>query len=148
MKLTDFDVYKQLLLSQSGLDLSQEKTYILESRLKPVAKKWGYPALGSMTMALNGVPEPGLIDDIVEAMTNNDTSFFRDGQPFESFKKDVLPYMQKSRAKAKTLRVWSAGCSSGQEPYSLAIILKEMQESAPAWKPQILATDISDEILE
>ena len=148
MKLTDFDVYRHLLLSQSGLDLSQEKTYLLESRLKPVAKKWGYPTLDMMTMALNGVPEPGLIADIVEAMTTNETSFFRDGKPFVNFENHVLPYLAQSRAKAKHLRIWCAACSSGQEPYSLAIKLKEMEDQLPNWKVQILATDISEDVLQ
>lgn len=148
MKLTDFDVYRQLLLDQSGLDLTQDKTYLLESRLKPVAKKWGYPTLEMMTMALNGVPEPGLINDIVEAMTTNETSFFRDGKPFESFEKHILPYLAQTRAKAKNLRIWCAASSSGQEPYSLAIALKELQPQLPNWKIQILATDISEEILQ
>ncbi len=150
MKLTEFDIYRQLLLDKSGLDITQDKTYLLESRLKPVAKKWGYPALDMMTMALNGVPEPELISDIVEAMMTNDTSFFRDGEPFDNFEQLVLPHMAEARTKAKALRIWSAACSSGQEPYSLAITIKEAQEKniLPNWKVQILATDISDDILQ
>lgn len=150
MKLTEFDIYRQILLDKSGLDITQDKTYLLESRLKPVAKKWGYPALDMMTMALNGVPDPELISDIVEAMTTSETSFFRDGKPFQNFEQFILPYMAKTRTKAKNLRIWCAACSSGQEPYSLAITVKEAQENniLPNWKVQILATDISDDILQ
>ncbi len=148
MKLTDFDVYRQLLLDQSGMEIIPDQTYLLESRLKPVAKKWGYPALSMMTMALNGVPEPGLVDDIVEAMINRDTAFFRDEKPFQSFKNDILPIFIKARKRKKTIRVWCAGCSSGQEPYSLAIMFKELQQEYPNWKFQILASDLSEDLLQ
>lgn len=81
MKITDFDIYKDLLKEKSGLVLSQDKSYLVESRLNPVAKKWGYDSLEAMTMTLQGVPDKELVRDIVEAMTTNETSFFRDSRP-------------------------------------------------------------------
>ena len=148
MKITDFDMYRDLLLEKSGLILTQDKASLVESRLKPVSKKWGYDTLDAMTMTLQGVPDPALIQDIVEAMTTHDTSFFRDREVFESFKTNVLNYMKTARKKPKKLRIWCAACASGQEPYSLAMLLKERADQFPGWKFEILATDISGQVLE
>lgn len=148
MKITDFDLYKDLLKDKSGLVLSQDKSYLLESRLNPIAKQWGYDTLDAMTMALHGVPDPALIKDIVEAMTTNETSFFRDSRPFELFQDTVLTYMRSKRTHLQTIRIWCAACSSGQEPYTLAIVLKELEKQYPGWKFEILATDLSSDILE
>lgn len=147
MKITDFDMYQDLLQEKSGLILTQDKASLLESRLRPISKKWGYDTLDAMTMAMYGVPDPALIQDIVEAMTMNDTSFFRDREVFHAFKEDVLHYMKQAR-KAKKLIIWCAACSSGQEPYSLAMLLKERAADFPSWKFEILATDISGQVLE
>lgn len=147
MKITDFDMYRDLLHEKSGLVLTQDKSYLLESRLKPISKQWGYDTLDAMTMALQGVPDPALIKDIVEAMTTNETSFFRDTRPFDIFKQTVLSFMKDNR-KTKKIRIWCAAASSGQEPYTLAIILKEMATEFPGWTFEIIATDISTEILD
>lgn len=148
MRINDFDVYAALLKEKSGLTLTPDKSYLLEARLSPVAKQWGYNSLEAMTMALNGVPDPGLVKDVVEAMTTNETSFFRDTRPFDTFKATVLPFMEKARTGRKTLRIWCAACSSGQEPYSLAMILEEMKKAMPGWSYEIIATDIDHKILE
>lgn len=148
MKLTDFDIYRTLLKDQSGLIITEDKVYLLESRLGPVAKKWGYNSLETMTIALQGVPDRQLIIDIVEAMTTNETSFFRDSRPFDMFKDHLLKYMKDARNTEKRLRIWCAAASSGQEPYSLAMILKEAAAEFPGWNFDILATDISNEILD
>lgn len=147
MRIIDFDLYRDLLKERSGLVLIQDKSYLLDSRLTPVAKKWGYPSLEAMTNALRGVPDKDLITDIVEAMTTNETSFFRDNKPFETFKSHVLTYMKEKRANQRSLRIWCAAASSGQEPYSLAMILKEASAQFPGWRFSIHATDISDDIL-
>ena len=148
MKLTDFDIYRNLLKDRSGLVITEDKVYLLESRLGPVAKKWGYNSLETMTIALQGVPDKDLIVDIVEAMTTNETSFFRDSRPFDMFKDHLLKYMKDARNTQKRLRIWCAAASSGQEPYSLAMILKEAAAEYPGWSFDILATDISNEILD
>ena len=86
--------------------------------------------------------------DIVEAMTTNETSFFRDQRPFDTFKNTVLPYLLKTRGSRRTLRIWSAACSSGQEAYSLAMLLKEQESRIAGWRIEIIGTDISNEILD
>jgi chemotaxis protein methyltransferase CheR len=148
MKITDFDLYKDLLKERSGLVLTQDKSYLLESRLNPIAKKWGFESLDAMTMALQGVPDPALIIDIIEAMTTNETSFFRDSRPFETFKDTVLAYMKNARGSRKKVRIWCAAASSGQEPYTLAMLLKEAAPEFPGWSFEIYASDISNDILD
>lgn len=148
MRRSDFDLYRDILKAKSGLTLTPDKSYLLTSRLTPVAKKWGYPTLDAMTLAMRGVPDPNLVKDAVESMMAVDTSFFRDGRPFTLFGNVLLPYLLKSRAAKKTLRVWCAGSSSGQEPYSLAMLMKEKAVPPLGWTAQILATDISTDILD
>lgn len=148
MRLNDFDIYKDLLREKSGINLSQDKTYLLDSRLTLVAKKWNFSSLDTMTMALAGVPEPGLVKDVVEAMTNPETEFFRDGVPFDAFRDIALPDLLKQNKKTKKFRIWSAGCSTGQEAYSLAMILKEAESLLHGWKADMMATDISATALE
>lgn len=127
--------------------LTPDKCYLLESRLTPVAKKWGYESLETLTIALQGVPDKAMVKDIVEAMTTNETSFFRDQGPFDRLKETVLPYMLKTRMPTRRLRLWCAAASSGQEPYSIAMILKEMETQFMGWRTEITGTDLSDEIL-
>lgn len=148
MNIADFDIYKDLLKDKSGLVLSQDKAYLIESRLNPVAKKWGYDGIPAMTQVMRGVPSPDLINDIVEAMTTNETSFYRDNTPFDIFKNTVIPYYKNKVGHPPKLRIWCAAASSGQEPYSLAMLLKEEAASLPGWNFEIVATDISHEILE
>lgn len=148
MRIADFDIYKDLLEKHSGLSLSPNKSYLLDSRLTPVSKKWGFHSLEAMTVALRAVPSPELVHEIVEAMTTNETSFFRDAMPFELFQTKILPYFAKKRAPNRSLRIWCAAGSSGQEPYSLAITILENKALVPGWKIEILATDISDKMLE
>ena len=148
MHITDFDIYKDLLKQRSGLVLTQDKSYLLDSRLGPVAKKWGYGNIDALTGALRGVPPKDLINDIVEAKTTNETSFFRDIRPFDTFKEHVLPYFMKNPGmRGKRLKIWCAASSSGQEPYSLAMLLNEEKAKMPGWSFEITATDISHEIL-
>lgn len=148
MNIADFDIYKDLLRGNSGLVINQEKAYLLDSRLNPIAKKWGYADIGAMTNVLRGMPSKDLIIDIVEAMTTNETSFFRDTNPFEIFKNVTLPYYAKSNRPNKKLRIWCAAAASGQEPYSLAMTIKEEEAKMPGWSFEIVSTDISHEILE
>lgn len=145
MNISDFDIYKDLLKAKSGLVITQDKSYLLDSRLNPIARKWGYDSIAAMTQVLRGVPQKDLINDIVEAMTTNETSFFRDNKPFETFKSLVLPYYKKKGA--GKVRIWCAASSSGQEPYSLAMTLKEESAKYPGMQFEIVATDISHEIL-
>ncbi len=148
MRVSDFEFYRELLASKSGLVLTPDKSYLLDSRLTPVAKKWGYPSLEALTMALRGVADKDLMIDVVEAMTTNETSFFRDKNPFRLFEEYVLPYLTRHRAGSRQFKIWCAASSSGQEPYSLAITLQENAASLRGWSTPIMATDISQEILD
>lgn len=148
MKVADFELYKGLLYERSGLVVTPDKSYLLDSRLTPVAKKWNFSSLEMMTVQLRAIPDPALVKDIVEAMTTNETSFFRDTKPFQLFQEVVLPHMLQARATKRTVRIWCAASSSGQEPYSLAMTLKEKEAQLRGWKFEITATDISEEILE
>ncbi len=148
MHITEFDIYKDLLKQKSGLVITPDKSYLLESRLGPVAKKWGYADLSSLTKALQGVADKELVNDVIEAMTTNETSFFRDTRPFDMFRDVVMPYMMQKRASSRRLRIWCAAASSGQEPYSLCMILKEMGAKLSGWNIEIVGTDISNDILD
>lgn len=141
----DFKFYQSLLLEKSGLSLTTEKSYLLTTRLNPVASSLGYAKLGDFTDALRK-KDPALVRSVVEAMTTNETSFFRDTKPFQTLK-ELLPQIAKARERQKTIRIWSAACSSGQECYSIAMILHEYFCNKPDWKVKIVATDISNDIL-
>lgn len=147
MHIGDFDFFKDFLYRQSGLALTADKTFMLDSRLTPVTKKWNYASLSALTLALRGLPDPRLVQDVVEAMTITDTGFFRDTEPFEILGTHILPWLKQNRSR-KRLRIWSAGCSSGQEPYSLAMIIHEHQHLLRGWHIEIIATDLSENILE
>ncbi len=148
MRLGDFEVYRALLLQESGVDINPEKTYLLESRLTPIVSKWGYPTIESMTLALRAVPEPELVHDVVQAMTSNETWFFREPKNYDILGGFVIPYMVKQRKRTKRIRMWSAGCSTGQEIWCMAVTAKNALETHKHWKFEILATDISGESLE
>lgn len=143
----DFDYIARTLKERSGLVLSKDKTYLLESRLMPVARKHGLPGLPELVQRMRGGNQ-ALVADVTEAMTTNESFFFRDGKPFDLFRTVVLPHMLKTRAARKSFRIWCAAASSGQEPYSLAMILKEEQAKLQGWRVDLVATDISREMLE
>ncbi|WP_299436090.1 protein-glutamate O-methyltransferase CheR [uncultured Rhodospira sp.] len=147
MKPDDFDYVSRLLRERSGLVLTRDKAYLLESRLMPLARKRGLKGLDDLMMALKK-RDAALETLVVEAMTTNESFFFRDNKPFDQFKSIVLPNLIKARAARKSFRIWSAACSSGQEPYSLAMLLREESARLNGWKIDIVGTDISREILD
>ncbi len=147
MKPEDFDFVAKLLKERSGLVLSRDKSYLLESRLMPVARRRGMKGLDDLVAAVRRM-DPALVKDVTEAMTTNESFFFRDGKPFDQFREQVIPRLLDARKDKKQIRIWCAACSSGQEPYSLAIILKEMEAKLAGWRVDIVATDLSTEILE
>lgn len=146
MKPDDFEFVSRLIKSKSGLVLSQDKTYLLESRLMPIARKRGLKDLTELIGTLRG-GDRNLVEEVVDAMTTNESFFFRDTKPFDQFRHVVLPHMIKTRASKKHLRIWCAAASSGQEPYSLAMILDEFKSQLAGWRIDIVGTDISREIL-
>jgi chemotaxis protein methyltransferase CheR len=144
----DFELLCGIVKSRSGLTLSPDKAYLLENRLMAVARKWGMNDIDGLAAAVRGGPNEELLREITEAMTTNETLFFRDQVPFEQLEKVVLPRLLQSRRETRQIRIWSAACSSGQEPYSIAMILKGMGSSLDDWRIEILATDISRTMLD
>ena len=147
MTVTDFDFICQILKQRSGLVLGNDKAYLLESRLLPVARKYKLASFEDLVRLIRVKSDETVIKDVVEAMTTNESFFFRDTKPFDQFKQICLPTLMASRP-SKTIRIWSAAASSGQEPYSLAMILSEMSAQLAGWKIEILGTDLSTEILD
>lgn len=144
----DFELLCGIVKSRSGLTLSPDKAYLLENRLMAVARKWGMTDIDGLAAAVRGGPNEELLREITEAMTTNETLFFRDQTPFEQLEKVVLPRLLQSRRESRTIRIWSAACSSGQEPYSIAMILKGMGSILDDWRIEIQATDISRAMLD
>jgi chemotaxis protein methyltransferase CheR len=141
----DYDYLRKLLKDRSGLLLSADKQYLVESRLLPLARKAGLPGIAELVQKLRNGAE-ALIAEVVEAMTTNETFFFRDKVPFEHVHDKVLPELMRLRANRRSLRVWCAAASTGQEPYSLAMILKDAVLAG--WRVEIIATDIAQSVLE
>ncbi len=148
MKPDDFDLFAVLVRQRSGLVLSSDKTYLLESRLTPVVRKWKLKTLEELAQAVRTKRDESMLRDITEAMTTNESFFFRDQKPFDQFRQVLLPQLLKSRAAKKHIRIWSAAASSGQEAYSLAMILSEEAAKLPGWKIDIVGTDLSSEMVE
>jgi chemotaxis protein methyltransferase CheR len=144
----DYDFIRKLLRERSGLVLSAEKQYLVESRLLPVVRKAGLNNLGELVTALKAVPSSSLSATVVEAMTTNESFFFRDKLPFENFRDVIMPALLKNRAQERHIRIWCAAAATGQEPYSLAMALKEIGAKLAGWNIEIFATDISSATLE
>lgn len=144
----DYDFFRTRLKARSGLVLSADKQYLVESRLLPVARKAGLGGLSELVAVLQRDDAGGLMTAVVEAMTTNETFFFRDKTPFDNFRSVVLPALLAARRATRTLRIWCAAASTGQEPYSLAIALKESEHDLAGWRIDLLATDLSQEVLE
>ncbi|MGB9365274.1 MAG: protein-glutamate O-methyltransferase CheR [Xanthobacteraceae bacterium] len=143
----DYEYLRKLLKDRSGLMLSADKQYLVESRLTPVSRKHGLASLGELVAKIKGGNED-LTVDVVEAMTTNESFFFRDKIPFEHFRDAIMPQLMTTRARERRIRIWCAAASTGQEPYSLAMTLKEMKEKLGGWRIEILGTDISVDVLE
>jgi chemotaxis protein methyltransferase CheR len=143
----DYEYLRKFLKERSGLDLSPDKQYLVESRLLPLARKASLSGIPDLVLKIrNG--DGRLATDVVEAMTTNETFFFRDKIPFNHLRDSIMPGLIQARAARKSLRIWSAASSTGQEPYSIAMCLKEMGAALAGWRIEIVATDLSQEVLE
>jgi chemotaxis protein methyltransferase CheR len=147
MKPADFDYIANLVRERSGLVLSNDKTYLVESRLAPTARKDGFASLEDLISAIRLRRDPKLIDAVVDAMTTNETFFFRDKTPFDIFEQSILPDLV-ARKRGGTIKIWCAAASTGQEPYSLAMIGEALAPKLGGCKLEILGTDISERCLE
>ena len=143
----DYEFLRKLLKDRSGLDLSADKQYLVESRLLPLARRANLAGIPELVQKLRSGGDQ-LTTQVVEAMTTNETFFFRDKIPFDHLRDYVLPALIQARASRRSLRIWSAACSTGQEPYSIAMGLREYGAALAGWRIEIVATDLSQEVLE
>jgi chemotaxis protein methyltransferase CheR len=128
--------------------LSSAKHYLVESRLLPVARRAGLFNLSGLCAKLRAPGAEKLTVEVVEAMMTNESFFFRDKVPFDQFRDTIMPALMSARASSRRIRIWCSAAATGQEPYSLAIALKEMAKDLRGWRVEIIATDISTEVLE
>jgi chemotaxis protein methyltransferase CheR len=144
----DYDYLRKLLKERSGLVLSADKQYLVESRLSPVAHRAGIATLAELVAKLRAVKNEPLATEVAEAMTTNESFFFRDKLPFEHFRETIMPALLAARPAHRRIRIWCAAASTGQEPYSLAMCLKELGAKLAGWRVEIIGTDLSLEVLE
>ena len=148
MTPSEYEYLQKLLKERSGLILSADKQYLVESRLIPLARRSGLTGISDLVTKMKGGGAEPLIVSVVEAMTTNETFFFRDKVPFDHFRETIMPTMLEARKNRRSIRIWCAASSTGQEPYSLAMILKEMGATLSGWRTEIVATDLSQEVLD
>ena len=146
-KLKSFDSFCAYLRRASGLVLDADKRYLVESRVTPVMRRAGLSELGDLVRVLEQGKMPSLAQEVVQAMTINETYFFRDRIPFDTLRELILPEIIAARAAQKRLRIWCAASSTGQEPYSISMILDEFGARLAGWRVEIIATDLSEAAL-
>jgi chemotaxis protein methyltransferase CheR len=142
----DFDYIRKLLQERTAIMLEPGKQYLVESRLMPIVRQLHLTSISELVASMRQ-PNPGLQTQVVEAMVTTETSFFRDNTPFESLRKTIVPELIRNRRIERTLSIWSAACASGQEPYSIAILLREHFPELATWRINLLASDVSREVL-
>jgi len=148
MTSNDFAVIAAFLKERSGLIISEDKTYLLETRLSGILREHSVAGLSGLAELLRQPGPHAVKGKVVDAMTTNETSFFRDSHPFDTLRQSLIPKMIERRAGARSLRIWSAACSTGQEPYSLAMMMKDNFPILAGWKVEIVATDLSPTVLD
>jgi chemotaxis protein methyltransferase CheR len=143
----DISLVISLCRARAGMKVSGEKTYLIESRLAPIARKEGFASIPELLGAVRGKREEALIWAVVEAMTQGETGFFRDRAPFDAFETEIYPTLARAR-QGQPVKVWSAACSTGQEVYSLAMLAHKMREAGETVRLELAASDISERALE
>ncbi|HEY2253348.1 MAG TPA: protein-glutamate O-methyltransferase CheR, partial [Planctomycetaceae bacterium] len=143
----EFNIIRKLLHERSAIDLDAGKQYLVESRLAPMLRRLKLNSIRELIDHLHRQPDSGLYRQIVEAMVTTESSFFRDHHPFEALRKFVLPELIDRRRDARRLNIWCAASSHGQEPYSIALIIREHFPELAGWKVSLTASDISREVL-
>jgi chemotaxis protein methyltransferase CheR len=137
-----------LVRGRSAIELETSKNYLIEARLAPLAKKCGFASTSELIQGIRKTRRADLESQVVEAMTTNETSFFRDIHPFDGLRKVILPELRTKLASSKALNIWSAACSTGQEIYSISMLIREHFPDLASWNIQLLGTDLSDEVME
>ncbi len=144
----DFDYVKGMVRDNTAVALDITKVYLVNARLLPIARSAGFPSVVALIKHLRSRPFGDLHSQSVEAIVTTETSFFRDFHPFEAMRQEVIPeIMAGRRAGSRNLTIWSAGCSSGQEPYSIAMMLRETFPELATWSTRLLASDVSNGML-
>lgn len=138
--------FKDYFLKKTAISLGDDKSYLIENRLLPVIKKFNYKSFDELILNLK-TGNVSVVNECVDAISTNETYFFRDIKPFQIFEKEIIANIV-SNSNLDTINIWSAACSSGQEPYSIAISLLENKLALKGKKFRIIATDISKSILE
>lgn len=141
-----FSRIRKLVYDRTAVVLDDTKEYLVESRLAAIAREHGYESVDQLCLTLNE-GRAALLAEVVEAMTTNETSFFRDHHPFEALRRTILPELLQKRERERTLRIWCAACSTGQEPYSLAMLLDEHFPQLATWTVRIVGTDVSKAVV-
>lgn len=144
----EFQFLADLLKKRSGLTLTEDKTYLIESRLTPIARSQGLADISQLCNLVRTSPKEDLLVEITEAMTTNESSFFRDIKPYEALRNIVFPELMGKLAATKRMRIWSAACSTGQEPYSIAICIEEDKAKMPGWSFEIVGTDLAKKVVD
>lgn len=146
--MSAYALLQQFVRQASGLSLDRGKRYLVEDRLRPVLREANIASLEDLARSLQAAPHSDLARTVAETLTINETSFFRDAALFTQLANDILPDLVARRQGARRLRFWCAGCSSGQEPYSLAMLLDEQARHMRGWQIEIVATDFSRAMIE
>jgi chemotaxis protein methyltransferase CheR len=144
----DFEFIRALVRRCSAIVLESSKDYLIEARLGPIARQEGFASIGALATRLRNEGDGALQRTVVDAMTTNETLFFRDQNPFAVLRDELLPDLLVARAARRELRIWSAACSSGQEPYTIAMLLRESFPQLTTWTVDIVASDLSPSMLE
>lgn len=143
-----FEFLSNLIGKRTGIVLEPEKAYLIDARLAPIARQANFASIDAMVHALRAGGAPQLERSILDAMTTNETSFFRDAHPFEALRQEIVPDLLLQRAQQRVLSIWSAACSTGQEAYTISMILREHFPQLASWNLQILGTDICRQVLD
>jgi chemotaxis protein methyltransferase CheR len=144
----DFSFVSDLVYRESGIVLEAGKDYLVDARLTALIRQTGLASIETLVQKLRGAGSAPLAHTVVEAMTTNETSFFRDVKPFETLKTVVLPELIKRRSARRTLSIWCAASSSGQEPYTIAMTLREAYPELANWRVNFVASDLSKQMIE
>ncbi len=145
MQPAEFQFCADLLKKRSGLALSPDKQYLMETRLLPIARQHGCEQVSGLIKLVRDNGKDSLLNEITEAMTTNESLFFRDAKPFEYLRQTLLPRYKE--LEKKHVRIWSAACSTGQEPYSIAMCLQEDASRMPGWRYDITGTDLARKVI-
>lgn len=144
----DLDYVRILALERAAIVIDQGKDYLIENRLEPIARREGFVTTQAFIRSLRDQQESPLHDVVIDALTTNETLFFRDVHPFDALRQHIIPELIRARQTFRRLRIWSAACSTGQEPYSIATLLADKFPELESWDIKIIASDLSDTVLD